>query len=331
MKPKFAGSVAPSAAGGRAGNPTPLTGEPTAAARPSNESGGGAIGKAGSGAFTEDVAERLRAALTGGKGGDDDGGADGLAETQRQSAPPDGGRADPAGDAAGDDGAGGARAAPKSLSEAAEALGLEVAELYALDVPVGDNGEVLSLGELKDAWKAGKDLKAERLAFTRDSEKGRDELAKARAEISRLAGMLPAAAFAPDNVSRMRVEAEAEMAREWSSMIAAEPSWKDAKAYQSDFAEMVKVGEAAGYTKRELELVTDHRAYRLLLKLTRLTKAVEGALEGMKPREKRGGGEAPAVRRVQTEKEATATARRARLASSGRDGQIKAISELLTG
>jgi len=208
----------------------------------------------------------------------------------------------------------------------AERLGIDPAALYQVAVPTGrGDGSTETLGALKDRALKASGLEVERLAFERERDAGRNELAKARAEIQDLLGLLPPSALTPATLAALRDRQERARGEQMRLLLAAEPSWRDERAYQQDYAEIVKLAEEYGFSSEDVGSVVDHRLMRMLAGYARMRRAAAEVLGKMKTREKRAGAEAPAV----GDRGAQGAGRRE--ARSARAQQVSEIAKLLGG
>ena len=216
-------------------------------------------------------------------------------------------------------------AAPTTLAEIAERLGMDPAALYAVAIPTGrGDGSTETLGALKDRALKAQGLEVERLAWERERDGGRSELAKARAELQDLLAILPPAALAPATLQALRDRQERARGEQMRLLLAAEPSWRDERAYQQDLASIVALAADYGFSSEDVQSVVDHRLMRLLAGYARMRRAAADVLTKVKSREKRAGADAPAI----GDRGARASTRRE---PTGRAQQVSEIAKLLGG
>jgi hypothetical protein len=281
--------------------------------------------RGGPGTLSDELVAGLRAAL----GVQNvDGGADGQAKEDVGAGAK--GAAAVAGSPA-DAGAGGAGAGvagkPATLAEAAERLGVDVAALYELAVPMGGEGEAVTLGALKDRATKAHGLEVERLAFERERDAGRSEIAQARAELHDLLALLPPSALDARTLGALRERQERARSEQMALLLKAEPSWRDERVYQRDYAAIRETVAAFGFSDAELASIVDHRLLRMLASFARTRAASAAVLDALKSRERRQGSERPA-REAARPNAGGVPGRGAE--SKGRAAQVSAIANLLT-
>lgn len=167
---------------------------------------------------------------------------------------------------------------PKTLSEAAERLGLEVKDLYDLEIP-SDKLEGLTLGKLKDHMVERENFTTRSLKFEEDAARKEADFERAKQELSTLLQALPANAVTPEVREQIRQRHEAALKLERERTLQAIPEWKDAKVRTDDMAGMVEHLTGFGFPPGYLAHVTDHRTLKFIRaswqRETRLRKALE--------------------------------------------------------
>lgn len=212
---------------------------------------------------------------------------------------------------------------PKTLAELAERLDVNVADLYAIEVPASeDGGESHTLGSLKDEAAKQVDFAGRELEFEERRVKFGNDQAKARQELELVLAALPEGAIKPEMLATARREREVMLDREDARSIDVIPEWKDNDAKRAD---LVGIGEHMaqyGFDKSHIDQIFDHRMLRYMRDNLNRMKLVERALDKAKPVKKipRSKTSAPAKPKVVP----TATP------ASTQKEQVSAIDALLT-
>lgn len=172
------------------------------------------------------------------------------------------------------------RGAPKNLDDLGKALGVEVAELYSLEVPIGGDAEnVKTLGELKDIVKAGTELDLERIEFEEQKTQRDTEYRKQAQDIADIVASLPRHLVTDElkeKILRQRTQIEE---RENALVRATIPEWSDAELRAKDWSAMTDYVSAFGFPASFLDTVVDHKVINLVrdaaLRKSRLDQALE--------------------------------------------------------
>lgn len=178
--------------------------------------------------------------------------------------------------------------APKTLNDLAERLGVKAADLYALEIPHGDNGESFTLGELKDIGATKDSLEVDRLNWEESKAKKEREFLRAQSELSELVSMLPKSAISQellDNVARRRA-ATAE--REEAATLRVIDAWQDGDVRAREEKQIDGMLEEYGLPRGYLNTILDHRVRALLRDSMLRKQRIEAALEQVKTVRKPG-------------------------------------------
>jgi hypothetical protein len=176
---------------------------------------------------------------------------------------------------------------PSTLKALAEKLGVEAADLYALTIPLGGDGESMTLGQLKDLAKESKDLDVQRAVHEEAVESARVTQRRDREELELLVAMIPPAMLTPSMIDKARSAGEKYQTEQAALLAELVPEWRDTAAYTADRAEMLAHVEKSGWSKEDLDSLHDARllAYfrrqakreaRMAAILSRLTAATTG-------------------------------------------------------
>jgi hypothetical protein len=153
---------------------------------------------------------------------------------------------------------------PKTLKELAERSGIELKDLYSLEIALeAANGEAkgktLTLGQLKDqAAKAG-DLETRTALFEETRVKSENELLRARAQIQEIVAGLPQGAVKPAVLEKIRTETERYRKVEAARLAEAIPEWDDEATHASDRDGILEHMAEYGYGPANFDGLLDHR------------------------------------------------------------------------
>lgn len=156
--------------------------------------------------------------------------------------------------------------APVDLEYLAETLSIEKAELYDLDIPVGD-GEVATLGQLKDAYKEYGPITEARDKLSRDNDQYQRDVMATRAQLN----MMMQVANTPEKqqlVSDM-MQAASSHHTQWErtqseAALEAMPEWSEPTTKANDQKSIVELGAQYGFSEPEMMATHDARTLRLL-------------------------------------------------------------------
>ncbi len=201
----------------------------------------------------------------------------------------------------------------------AEGLGVEAAEVYDMDIPLGDDGETVKLGALKDAWQDR--ATAERESAEREA--GLNEREAAIISDQQAWAMLAAEGqLTPKVFERVRERIGERMNQEQGLLFDLVPELRDETKLDLFRRDLVRVMGQVGYQPHEVVL-GDHRQGLLLRRFVQLEKenaAMKKQLRPKPPRTPKPQG------RGKPAKPNFSAARR------GNDSQkVAAVSQLLNG
>ncbi len=212
---------------------------------------------------------------------------------------------------------------PKNLDGLAETLGVEVADLYKIEIPFadGDNVEHKTLGEIKDAMAERSTFEVDRLAWEEQRTERENQVVKSMQEVSEIVSMLPRSAISEqllEAVARKRatlVESETRLTRQVI------PEWTSEDVETQDREAMREHLSEYGFPENYLDSLVDHRTLRYIRESMKRQQRIERALAqvktvrkpGHKPSGKPTGKPAPSRKR----------------AASRTQSQVGAVAELL--
>ncbi|MFV2089021.1 MAG: hypothetical protein ACC642_00030 [Pseudomonadales bacterium] len=225
--------------------------------------------------------------------------------------------------AAGRAGDGGADSAIESFSAVAEKLGVDVAKLYEMQVPMPDGAESLTLSELKDRSVEYERSQVEQVEWTDKRTRDIEELAQAREQLATLVAMIPANLRTPQLLQAAQSE-QARVRQQQSVALANRiPEWKDEATRLADKALIAKYVEPFGFTPEELGQVYDARLFALLRHVSKRDEQMKALLDTMRGKRKRN----PAKR---TSNKPAGTESKRRTGSDARSAKIDNVAALIT-
>jgi hypothetical protein len=146
-----------------------------------------------------------------------------------------------------------------SLDAMAEKLGVEVGELYELEVPMPDGAETLKLSELKDMVTANKRQQAERLEWETTKERERNQMANERTELTEMLSMVPPQFRTKQMLEKAQAQIEHAKQAEAMKLIQRVPEWRDPVQFAADMEVITPHVAEYGFSMEELSQVYDHR------------------------------------------------------------------------
>ena len=215
-----------------------------------------------------------------------------------------------------------------TLASIAGELGVEVSELYDVDIPMPDGADSMKLSELKDAATNYKRGELERLEFDDRVQKERNAITQAKLELQTMVAMMPASARTPQMLELAKSEMRQEREHQARELLDRVPEWKDARVYQQDTETIVEHITGFGFDGNDWGNIIDARLQAYVrhnaLREQRLSQMIAKS-RGEKVQtgaNKTGGGKAP----TQTNKTG-----QARNATAQRESTVSAAASLLNG
>jgi hypothetical protein len=176
---------------------------------------------------------------------------------------------------------------PSNLGAIAEKLGVKPEDLYDVEIPMPDDGEAVTLGELKDLATKYKRSESERLEFDNERETSRVQIQKATEEIRELVGLIPAELRTPALLEKVRDKMEVTKQQEAAKLLARVPEWRDRATMANDLKVIEAHAEQFGFSRQELSSVYDSRLLAYIrhnaLREEKLARVLEEARAKRKP------------------------------------------------
>lgn len=170
------------------------------------------------------------------------------------------------------------RGAPTSLADLAERLGIEVEDLYAIEIPFGDNAEPKKLGELKDGFAAVESLSADRLQWEETKAQQEREIRKHQQDIADIVSILPKAALTPEVLGKITRHRDEVAQREERLTKAIIPDWKNPEREKADRQLMSGFLSEFGFPENYLDALVDSKTLAMIRDSALRKKRVDDAL-----------------------------------------------------
>ena len=164
----------------------------------------------------------------------------------------------------------------------AEKLDVTVEEIYSMKFPYGENGDAITLGELKDAGIRARtiDEEVETLADQRNS--FTNDQMKSRSELQNIVSMLPDG-IPPELVQAANFQRQQAVQRERVSLLETLPDWQDSAVEEIARGAISDNLKQYGFQQIEIDNMLDHRLVKLMHDFTRMRqKIVKPAAEVQK-------------------------------------------------
>jgi len=178
-----------------------------------------------------------------------------LQETEPQEQAPGG----DTGDASGSD-----DAAPTKFNDLAGKLGMELDDLYKLEVAQAEDGTPVTIENLKDNHSKQEDFSLREIEFEERRTTQEAELMQAQEELRELMAALPEKAIRPEVLQKVREKHDAQLTLERKRTLEVIPDWQDSETRTADIEGMAEHLKQYGYAGNYLERVADHRQIKYI-------------------------------------------------------------------
>jgi hypothetical protein len=204
-------------------------------------------------------------------------GIESLGELLQEMEPQDAGASDDAASGSND-------AAPKKFNDLAGRLGVDLNDLYKLEVSQAADGTVLTVENLKDYHAEQADFSLREFEFEERRTQQESEMLRAQTELQELMSALPEKAISPEVLAKVRAKHEAQAALERRRTLEVIPTWQDQETRTADLEGMSEHLKQYGYPVNHLERVADHRQIKYIRdnwqRETRIRKALAAVKAG---------------------------------------------------
>lgn len=195
----------------------------------------------------------------------------------------DGAAAPPAG--AGDEsgkGGGSQKPKPKKFNDLAQALGVELNELYGLEIATAADGSPVTVQTLKDHHAARSDFSVAQLRWEEERTRQNNELVRGNAELRELIAAIPRDKLDKSVLEKVQQRVAESERRERARTLEVITDWRDPETMKADIAGMSEwLRENYGYPMGYLQSVFDHRALLMMRDAWKRDLRIKAAIEEM--------------------------------------------------
>ena len=216
---------------------------------------------------------------------------------------------------------------PIKFADLAKGLGVEPGDLYDVEISLAEGREPVTLGEMKDAYQDQAALTEKVDALAERESKSTNKMMQARRQLEELVQLLPEG-IPPEMVARAEALDAEKVKTEQRLILEVIPEWGNAAQLAAD-SKLIRAHLLPyGFTDSEIGMIQDHRLAKYVLDQAKREQRVTDAGKSADSKKtstntgKRGARRGPKADRMQKLHE---------IAKSGRDGQIKAVSSILSG
>ena len=153
---------------------------------------------------------------------------------------------------------------PKQFNDLAESLGMELDDLYKLEVKSSEDGEPVTIEQLKDLHKERSDFQLNQLEWEENRTAAEQQLMREKAELQEILQALPEKAIKPEVLERLRNRSEQQVKVERQKTLEVIPDWNDAKVREADIAGMTEHLQQYGFPVNYLEQIVSHQQLKYI-------------------------------------------------------------------
>ncbi len=148
---------------------------------------------------------------------------------------------------------------PPTLTDLAETLELSEKDLYGVEVPMRGVDEVVTLGDLKDAWKAHRTITEERETFDTNREQQVNDMMIADRQLNQFIEIAKSTGqLSKEVLGKLNELHSNNMAQQQRTLMTAIPEWSDPQQRSNDFEDLVKfLGDGYGFTRAQVANTTN--------------------------------------------------------------------------
>lgn len=194
-------------------------------------------------------------------GGDEAVGIQALGELLQESEPKP---ADDSGRNDGGDGGSQDDKPPTKFNDLAGTLGIELDDLYKLEVTTSEGGEPVTVESLKDLHSKQGEIEMSAIEFEERRTSEEQKLLQAQTELREILAALPKGAVKPEVLERIRTKHAEQAAIEQQRTLEVIPAWSDDKTREQEIIGMTQHLSAYGYPVNYLASVVDHKQMKYI-------------------------------------------------------------------
>ena len=170
-------------------------------------------------------------------------------------------------------------AKPTKFNDLAGTLGVELDDLYKLEISQADDGTPVTIENLKDFYAKQEDSTLREIEFEERRTRQESELLQAQEELRELMAALPENAIKPEVLQKVRAKHDAQVQLERRRTLEVIPDWQDEKTRTADIEGMAEHLQQYGYPVDHLERVADHRQIKYIRDNWQREQRIRKALE----------------------------------------------------
>ena len=170
-------------------------------------------------------------------------------------------------------------AKPSKFNDLAGTLGLELDDLYKLEVSQAEDGTPVTVENLKDHFAKQGDFSVREIEFEERRTQQESDLMRAQEELRELMAALPEKAIKPEVLQKVRDKHAAQVQLERRRTLDVIPEWQDEKARIADIEGMAEHLKQYGYPVNHLEQIADHRQIKYIRDNWQREQRIRKALE----------------------------------------------------
>ena len=171
---------------------------------------------------------------------------------------------------------------PTKFNDLAGSLGMELDDLYKLEIAQAEDGTPVTIENLKDNHSKQADYSMREIEFEERRTQQESELMRAQEELRELMGALPEKAIKPEVLQKVRDKHEAQMQIERRRTLETIPEWQDTQTRTADMTGMSEHLKQYGYPVDHLERVADHRQIKYIRDNWQREQRIRKALAAVK-------------------------------------------------
>lgn len=177
------------------------------------------------------------------------------------------------------DASGSSDAELRKFNDLAGRLGVDLDDLYKLEVSQAEDGTPVTVESLKDFYAQQDTVKLRELEFEERRTQQEAQLMQAQEELRELMAAMPPNAIQPDVLQKLRQKHETQVTLEKRKTLEVIPEWNDEQTRTREVSGMVEHLSQYGYPLNHLERITDHRQLKYIRDNWQREQRIRSALE----------------------------------------------------
>jgi hypothetical protein len=171
---------------------------------------------------------------------------------------------------------------PTKFNDLAGTLEMDLDALYKLEIASSDDGEAVTIEQLKDQHSKVAEFELSKLEFEESKSQQEQELMRAQGELQEILQALPKNAVKPEVLQKIRARSEATTKLERKETLRVIPDWKNETTREADIAGMTEHLQGYGYPIGYLANVVDHRQLKFIRDSWQREQRIQKALAAVK-------------------------------------------------